>query len=525
MKMKVKKNKNNNLTLKDFKKIFYLKEGKELAGKKLSNLWILIIIFFITFCAIGFGNGSLEYLRYKMSDPFVNWVTVNIPSKQDDEIQQISQDLNYNQALKDSFSYKNVVGFNRFMLYFWDEQEKATLGSIGRTIDIKSPLLNKILNKNKVKGRGFKNEEDIGLIVTENFLKKFHYKDNISYVKMSMPVEGNKDKPIPLPVIAVVKELPGLNMFATTPYFYDQRKIQYRGNPFNPNKSQYLILFTSADSIKTYLLKDSITSFFEHNHEYQKLDPITNIFENNYSYIQGYNISTSFYPKPSFNKLDSIYERLVNSKELKPFSTNFIRFYSYNVYEQSPYINYGQLSVNFVKLDKVRSFRDYIYKKYKLNIDMNQILSKENYYFVSRLSVIISFILIFFSILSICMFVSNLLKTHLEKIKMNIGTFKAFGMDDKTLQWIYIKLLTGFILFSMLVSVLISEIFGALGGIRLILKILNISIEHGQNYFQLFSNWTLISILSILIVSFIVLYCVAHKILNKTPGDLIYNRE
>ena len=137
---------------------------------------------------------------------------------------------------------------------------------------------------------------------------------------------------------------------------------------------------------------------------------------------------------------------------------------------------------------------------------MSQIKSKENYDFVSRLSVIISLILICFSILSICMFISNLLKTHLDKIKMNIGTFKAFGMDKKTLLWIYIKMILGIIFISMIISFIISWLFDSSGGIRSMLVIFGSKLEQDQTYFQLFNTWTFISVFVIIIISFIVLY-------------------
>ena len=72
---------------------------------------------------------------------------------------------------------------------------------------------------------------------------------------------------------------------------------------------------------------------------------------------------------------------------------------------------------------------------------MGQIESRDNYNLVTNLTRILSVVLIGFSVLSISLFLSNIFKRHLEKIKMNIGTFKAFGIDNKTLQFIYFKYL------------------------------------------------------------------------------------
>ena len=102
-----------------FKKMFYKNERKELLGKNNINLWILLLIFFITFCAIGFGNGSLKYLKHKMRDPFVNWVTIKVPySHSADYINKTMTELNENNELKEKFSYENITGYCKFLLYF-----------------------------------------------------------------------------------------------------------------------------------------------------------------------------------------------------------------------------------------------------------------------------------------------------------------------------------------------------------------------------------------------------------------------
>jgi hypothetical protein len=44
----------------EFVYLFYDKEGRALLGRKFGNFWFLILIFFLTFLAIGFANGSLR---------------------------------------------------------------------------------------------------------------------------------------------------------------------------------------------------------------------------------------------------------------------------------------------------------------------------------------------------------------------------------------------------------------------------------------------------------------------------------
>ena len=108
---------------------------------------------------------------------------------------------------------------------------------------------------------------------------------------------------------------------------------------------------------------------------------------------------------------------------------------------------------------------------------------------------------------------------------MNIGTFKAFGLDSKTLQRIYLKVIFQVILMSMGIAMFVSWMFGYFGGMRLFLMAFGTdNLEKGQNYFLLYEWWTLISVVLILLISYIVLSFTARRILKKTPGDLIYNR-
>ena len=61
---------------KDYFKLFVKREGKVVLGKNAANLWILSAVMTLTFLAIAFSNASLDYLSYKMDDPFINWVDI-----------------------------------------------------------------------------------------------------------------------------------------------------------------------------------------------------------------------------------------------------------------------------------------------------------------------------------------------------------------------------------------------------------------------------------------------------------------
>ena len=60
----------------DYFLLFVKREGKVVLGKSYSNLWLLTAVLSATFLAIAFSNASLDYLSYKMDDPFINWVDI-----------------------------------------------------------------------------------------------------------------------------------------------------------------------------------------------------------------------------------------------------------------------------------------------------------------------------------------------------------------------------------------------------------------------------------------------------------------
>ena len=509
----------------DFVELFFIKEAQELSGNKYKNFIFIIIILFVTFTAIGFANGSLKYLGEKMNDPFVKFVDISIDRGKLQSIGQIQRELNKDSAAKKRYYYKEVIGYNKVYLRFSGNVKsghKGTFIGTGRTINTEDPLLVDILGKrNLLEGRSFKNEMDLGIIVTQDFLEDLGYDEDVLFIPHIFPYDEESDTVFPIPIVAVIKELPGLNSFATTPYFYSQRYLS-SGNPFSPVNTNDIILFTSADSSTVEYIREQIFNIVDNNKLISEYDPEVDISANNKAYKHGTNIRVTFFPKPSKEKLKKFSELILKENVLKDY--NLLQIYDSKPTSNEVYDNYHVLSVHFNNLDNVRGFKEYLLKKYGLEIDMARIEALENYNFITKITRIISILLIGFSILSICLFVGNLLSKHLEKIHMNIGTFKAFGINDHTLQKIYLLLSYFFIISAMFIALIFSWIFGALKGAKLVLRIFNLPIEKSQSYFNLVDVWTLIAIVLTLIISYFVLNKNASKIIKRSPGDLIYSR-
>lgn len=511
---------------KDFLYIFITKEGIALLGRRYLNLIILFIIMSITIIAIGFANGSLKYLEHKMDNIFIKWISIEVPANKESTISQVKNVLDTTKRLKEQYFYNQVSGHFKYSVIFWDKNKQSYDDCLGRTIQVTSQLLDEILGKkNFIKGNKYANAEEIGLIVTEEFLHKYNYDRNDLFVDMYFADIENNEYRIPLPIRAIVKELPGKNLFATTPNMFLQLTSSSHTNPFNPNDTKRLLLYIPGDSSNAINVYNRSSEFFETNNEYNAF--IAPPKKSELTYKKGSIISIKIKPEvKSVNELNEICESL--EKSLHDQGINTTNIYNYerklHKFNSWDYEKFNYINIHFDELENIRLFQRYLSKEYDLNIDMAQIEASENYDFVTKLTRIISIILIGFSILSICMFVSQLLKKHLDKIKMNIGTFKAFGLDDGILLKIYLIIINAFIIISLLGAFLLALIFGEIGGVRALLSIFPNKLEQGQKYFDLFNIWTLSSVILVILISYIVVRYTAKKILSKTPGDLIYTR-
>jgi hypothetical protein len=502
---------------KDFYRLFFRKERRALLGNKRWNFWILCSILFMTFLAIGFANGSLLYLQDKMKDPYVNWVDITVNYEVADDISEIKKDLNEIDIYQ-KYSLKNVTGYYNYTLYFYSYADSGSMKARGRSVEFDDPILSEIIANNTLPGGGFRSENEIGLIVTAPFLKKFQYPANSHHILMHYV-----DRDIPIPVVGIVKDLPGNSDFISTSYFY-YNKSNYTDNPFNPLKDTRLTYYIDGSEAEANQVLDAVMGFLINSEKYKKYDPFPT-YEPVSDFLSGFEISISFDPEQNINYIDTVHADLVKSGTLSKFK-NVVRNYNYHSRLTAPteYKRHDHLAVNFEDLNKIRDFATYMFNKYEIQVDMAQVAAKENYNFVTKLTRIISLILIGFSILSICLFLANLLRNHLEKIRMNIGTFKAFGLPIHVLQKIYIQAIFTVILVAMFFSLLVGWLFGVTGGMRGILFLFKAPLESGQHYFQLLHFWTLLCVVLILGVSLLVLYLTALRIFRKTPGDLIYGR-
>ena len=131
---------------------------------------------------------------------------------------------------------------------------------------------------------------------------------------------------------------------------------------------------------------------------------------------------------------------------------------------------------------------------------------------------ILSWAIIVFAIVCIILFIVNLLQSYFQKVKRNLGTFKAFGMGNYELISVYTLIMAATILVSIVISL------AAVWLSQEVLELLNITRDEVFGYLSLWNGKTVSAILVINFASVFTVYTVMNRLLRSTPGDLIYDR-
>ena len=123
-----------------------------------------------------------------------------------------------------------------------------------------------------------------------------------------------------------------------------------------------------------------------------------------------------------------------------------------------------------------------------------------------------------FAIVCITLFIINLLQSYFQKVKRNLGTFKAFGISNYELIAIYVLIMIAIIVASVAMSLCAAWLIEGL------LQLFGVVRDASFGYLSLWSAKTIVSVLIIIASSVYTVYAVMRNLLKATPGDLIYDR-
>lgn len=513
----------------DYFKLFIKREGKVVLGKNYSSLWLLTIVLGVTFLAIAFSNASLKYLSYKMNDPFINWVDIKNNFAENDfaGLETALQDETF-------LAEYNCRGYQTDKYWY---SLFATGNGSSRNLkcrffaNIQTPLIEAVMSDDNVVSHCRIPSDKLvndsyGVIITWTALtEKLGYRDVPSYInyrsytdpeageEFGAEIRDDHFADVPVPVLAVVNRLPSNMDIIGTKYFYFQDNGQAL-NMYEPSYFSSFIYFipdgTDADKALSSLEKivashTDMSYYAENDRELPSMQ----------GFRSGRFISLTFDYE---DEVDFSENREINDEFMKEFSQKgAVRVFNY-ISSDFNDDDDDYISVHFADLSKINDFQEYVKVRFKIDIEMSQINAKENFNAVSVMANILSWTMIAFAIVCIILFIVNLLQSYFQKVKRNLGTFKAFGISNLELTAIYVLIMVATILSAMLIS--LASVWLIQGALHL----LGIVREGGFGYLALWNLKTVLSALIIIVSSVFTVWYVMKSLLKATPGDLIYDR-
>lgn len=523
--------------MKQYLKLLMAREGKEVLGKKGSNLWILTIVLVATFASIAFSEGSMIYLRDKMENPFTNWVNI-AKSTDADCFAKFCSDLN-NPEFKKQFGYSNVQmdqttnwnmqGINEDHIHF------LSLRSFGQ---LHGSLIKAVLDeKNVVSGAALDtallDDNSLGVIITIDAMKLLGYteKNMPSFIHRRVHVMDDEDKikadslgikvsetgyfTVPLPVIAVVRRLPNNKQMVSANFLVYQLENNFSTYPFDliAHKEYHhqLHYFVSDEIGKVAFeeeVKKALPDSLRDNLQILEDNETINMRPWRKGSLLKVVIGDEMMNVATFNNISMKINSKFNSEQV-------LRIYKYDVID-CPSTKGSYISIEFNELSHIRKFQHFA-NDYTVELDMAQVESKENFNAVTVMAAILSAAMVIFSIVCIIMFLVNMLQSYFQKVQRNLGTFKAFGMNTQELTQVYIIILITIVLAAVVMALMITW------AIQGVLPLVGVEKE-GFNYLSLWNSTTYIATAVILASTILTVIVVMTRMLSQTPGDLIYDR-
>lgn len=485
----------------EFQALFFRNEFSTLAGKSWLRILSLTFILFATCLALSFVLGSLELLKKRMDDPFTNWVDIPIGRMVLQEtVDAIKSDFN-DPKLRDKFRINSVKGYVIWQLRLLHQKSNEIYYRSGRTIELNEDLAKKILEPANLvsypNGKNILNEEECAVIVNEKLLLELGYKNPYTQQKLVFEID---ERLIAVKIAAIVKYLPNKcefvgseSLFAMlNQSFIDDREenfIEFIAASIDDEVDQRLnALFPNNKIVSTAVEPYAWNS--KRSYAKYRIN-----FEDDYTFADRVKLLKSLKKNKRLSAFDLIDPACQSTSE--------------NI---EPYY----LAINFSgDLRQIKPFQDYVQSNYdQVEISMDQIESKNNFALVSSLTFITSLAFFIFGIISIGFYLFSLLKTHLDRLKPNLGTFKAFGLSDAFLTGIYVQIIVIFLSIAICISVLLCGFITLMDGL--------VSVEP---HFRIFDWRLLLAITALFIGGVVICRNIVKKILMDTPGNLIYGRD
>lgn len=515
----------------EHQRLLMRRECRVILGPHAANLWWLTLVLTATFLAIAFSAASTDYLDDKMNDPFTNWVNIDLNGADDEIISSLKEALD-DDSKRERFGYNRVQTEVNSSLNLVDSGGTVRLFSTLFYEDLSSDLIKAVLNEdNLVDGCSISpdsiSDHSLGIVMTAEALTYLGYDDKnwpayINYHSKSTDADTLGISMLadsiyaraPLPLLAVVKRLP-MNKEATASKYLNEVRIKSGIDcPIDLNHENYareLFYFVpqgidcfTADSLRDWLpvpMKEYIDEVLPQPQTLCKLRPWKN----------GTIVRIYITPGTPLSEINNL-EKVV-SEHFIPMGAE--RIYNYDTTEFGCYtIRDNVVSVHFNTLDSIGAFERFVKEISGLQIEMTQVNAKKNFWAVSEMAGVLTAAVIIFSLISIIIFIVNMMHNYFQKVKRNLGTFKAFGVSNNGLIRVYTVIILGIVEIALVVTLVLVWIVEHILPLR----------EGNYSYLTIWNPITGWAIVIIFISVLVCILLVMKRLLRFTPGDLIYDR-
>lgn len=483
-----------------FDDIFKEQEYRFLLGDKKKGLYLLTAILFLTFFALGHILGGQKELNKRMSNPFTNWINVPVLSSNSAGIDLMEDETDDTNFL-DSFHISSVIPYEITWFKGLERDFGRTRKLTVRSINENDPLLNVVLDPNNIIDISSQDRNSsCDLIITESALNLLDF--DISEGNYILPIYDNEYSDDHLTILMsvshIVRELP-----SDVDVVISDKMMRLLNS--NAEKSGYIDQGDRATF--TFVSTKSISE-----DQFEQYIPDTLIVEEYSVQKDLLNGERTFIHKLEFrNDIPfSDYRQIQKDWHLNGL---------YSIIEidcaakPDVHLNPYYYALNFKELSMVKSFRSHAKENYDLILSLAQVESRDNFYLISRLTSLLIVLLVVLSGFSIVLYLQNIVSNHLEKIKPNLGTLKAFGLSNEKISDLYIRIVSKFYVVASVIAILFLALY------KFMQMFLSIEL-----HFRLFDLKLVIIWVAIYLMLYFLFKRLISRILFRSPGDLIYNR-
>ncbi|HNY01791.1 MAG TPA: hypothetical protein PKG48_04350 [Bacteroidales bacterium] len=493
-------------------------EYRALQGKNHRTVLYLAIILFLAFFAFGFAKSTLDYQEKLAGDPYSNWINLDYHSGTRDSLRVLEDSVGLS-SFRNRYHIRGAFFYNKAMVEIGTAlQGKPADLHEARSIDPGSGILSDLLSgDNTIRfypgstGRPFDFEPN-GIIISRKLAEEQSSEvKNLVFLPLRVP-SGDR---VPLPVLAIVDELPDkadlvyTNLFyckSMNPGFYDRESPFYR---------LYAAGFDTAGILQ--VLRDLYTTL-------RISDPAS---------VQTTLLPTGNPSAVTWKIEIGVQENGLSREEMdrKVAALPSLRGHAWGRYfelskdtacDNSAFFH-DYLAVEFSDMQQIRPFALRLSERFGLQLGLETLSDRENYLYTGNIALGALILVMLLATFFVAVYIAGTLRNHLVSVKKNLGNFLAFGVKNATLTLLYIL-----VTLRILATALLPAAFAAWGAGELfeqffLRKIL--ALDHRHDYFSLAGAWFPLFLLLILATTILRTYVTIHHILRQTPGNLIYERD